>query len=109
MEKVRVKLTINDYVIEETGIIDNETINLSENKTDLKYDIKNNILTRENNEMKQVINFNNSNFSYLLKEISKEICEKINVISLTNKDKQVNIIYQIGEDIFNLNLKYETI
>lgn len=109
MDKIKVNLKINDYKINETGIIDNDVIKITKEDTKLEYNLKNNILTRENNDMKQVINFKEQYFTYKLKEIPSEISEKINLISLTNQNKQVNIIYQIGEDIFYLNLNYETI
>lgn len=109
MDKIRVSLKVNDYTIKENGIKEENIITVMTKEENMQYDLKNNILTRENNDMKQIINFPKEVFNYCLKEISTEFSEKIKLISLTNKDKQVNIIYQIGRDNFNLDLKYETI
>lgn len=108
MEKIKVKLEINGYTIKDIGILDNSIIFIKEKDISLTYDIKNNILTRENKEMKQTINYKEECFKYLLKDIKKEFSQKFKVLSLTNKDKKVNIIYQIEDSVFNLNLKYET-
>lgn len=109
MEKIKVEIIINDYKITSIGTIKNNIIKIKDNDTELEYDLNSNILKRENNEMKQTINFKENEFKYLLKEIKQELNGKIKTLSLTNKDKQVNIVYCIEENNFYLKLKYEII
>jgi len=109
MEKVKVKIKINDYIIENKGIIDNEILIVNDNETKLSYDYKNNTLKRENNDYIIVLDFDNKKVKYNLKEVNNEFSNKLTILKLTNHNKQVNIKYEIEEEVFLLDIKYETI
>jgi len=109
MEKVKVKIKINDYIIENKGIIDNEILIVNDNETKLSYDYKNNTLKRENNDYIIVLDFDNKKVKYNKKEVNNEFSNKLTILKLTNHNKQVNIKYEIEEEVFLLDIKYETI
>lgn len=109
MEKVKVKIKINDYIIENKGIIDNEILTVNDNETKLIYDYKNNTLKRENKDYIIILDFNNKKVTYNLKEVNNEFSNKLTILKLTNHNKQVNIKYEIEEEVFHLDIKHETI
>lgn len=109
MEKVKVEIKINDYIIKNIGIIDNDILKVKDDETNLEYDYKNNILIRENKEYKIILDFNKKQVIYNIKDIKNKFSNKLVILKLTNYNKQVNINYQIEEEEFSLSIKHETI
>ena len=81
MEKVKAKITINDYIIENQGIIDNEILTVNDNETKLSYDYKNNTLRRENNEYIIILDFESKKVTYNLKEVNNEFSNKFTILT----------------------------
>ena len=109
MEKIKVKLKINDYIIEKEGIIKNDILIINNNEEIITFDIKKLILTKETKELSLSLDFMKKEVTYKIPEIDNKFSSKILNLSLTNKDKEYIINYQIEESNFSLNLKYETI
>lgn len=109
MERVEAEIKVNDYIIKSEGIIENNTLKVKDNETLFAFDLKNLILIRENKEIKIIIDFKKEIVTYKVLDTKKEFYNKFTCLSLTNKDKEYNIIYQMEENVFKLSIKYETI
>jgi len=107
-KKVKVKITINDYIIENIGILVNDILKVDDKGTNILFDYENLILTREDEEKQIVLDFKNNTLTYSLKELSNEFSNNFTILSLTNNDKQVIINYQIEENKFHLSINIET-
>jgi len=108
-KKVKVKITINDYIIENIGILVNDTLKVNDNGTNILFDYENLILTRKDNEKEIILDFKNKLLTYSLNEIPNKFSNNFTIISLTNNDKQYIINYQIEENKFYLSINIETI
>ena len=109
MEKAKIKIQINDYKIENTGIIDNEILMVENNEMKVQYNFKYNLLIRTNSEDTIILDFKNNKFTYIDNNTHTKFSHKLVILKLTNEDKQVNISYQIDEEVFHLYIKHETI
>ena len=107
MEKVKVNIKVNDYTIKGEGKIDNNILKIANKEEQISFDLKKLVLNRETKEIKMMLDFKNKSLKYMLKETNSEINTKITVLSLTNKDKEYNIMYQMEQNILNLKIKYE--
>lgn len=109
MEKVKAEIIVNDYIIKNEGIIDNNLLKVNDNETIFTFDLEKLVLKRENKDIKILIDFKNEKLIYKIPETNKEFHNNFTCLALTNKDKEYNIIYQMEENVFKLNIKYETI
>lgn len=110
MPKKEVNIKINEYKIKTKGILNNDIITCFDNdelKTKTTFDFKNQVLTRENNEQKIVIDFSSKTITNTMKEKNKTFLIEFNVLKLIIKNKEAIINYQIGEDNFNFRIYYE--
>lgn len=107
MGKVKIKIEINDKKIETIGILKDNTLLLSDNNEKYKFNTKDLMLEKENNDL--IINFDfiNKTLKYKLLETNSEFSSNFIILSLTKKYKKYSIIYQMGENIFNLKIEYE--
>lgn len=108
-KKVKAKILVNDYNIENKGIIVNEILKVKDNETTILFDYENLILTREDKEKKLILDFKNELLTYSLKELPNKFYSNLTILSLTNYNKQVMIRYQIEENEFSLSINIETI
>ena len=109
MKKVKIKIEVNDYIIEEVGTIENEELKLKTKEENLEYDLKNNVLYKENNELKITMDFKNEIVTYELIKENRKFSNNLTTFSLTNCNKQVIINYRIEGTKFLLQINYETI
>lgn len=109
MQKIKVKIKINDYIINEIGIIDNDILKVQDKNEIITYNYKINVLEKENSELKLTLDFENKEVVYYLPELNQKISTNFTLISLTNSNKQVIIRYRIEETDFLLEINYETI
>lgn len=109
MQKINTIIEINDYLIKETGTIDSDILKVKTKNEIITYNLKNNVLEKENNELKLTLDFNNKIVTYYLQELNQKFSSNFTIISLTNSNKQVIIRYRIEETDFLLKIKYETI
>ena len=109
MQKARIKIKINDHIIEGIGQINNNILALKKDEEVIKFDLKNNILTKENKELNIQLDFINKLVTYELIEEKQKFSNNLVIFSLTNTDKQVMINYQIEKADFILEINYETI
>lgn len=109
MKKANIKIKINDYIIENQGIIDKEILKVQDKDENIEFDTKNLILTKENTELKITMDFNKETVIYDLIKEKGHFNNKLTTLSLTNSDKQVIIIYRIEDADYNLQINYETI
>ena len=107
MEKVKVNIKVNDYIVKGEGKIDNNILKIANKEEQISFDLKKLVLNRETKEIKMMLDFKNKSLKYMLKKTNSEINTKITVLSLTNKDKEYNIMYQMEQNILNLKIKYE--
>ena len=107
-KKVKAKILVNDYNIENKGIIVNEILKVKDNETTILFDYENLILTREDKEKKLILDFKNELLTYSLKELPNKFYSNLTILSLTNYNKRVMIRYQIEENEFSLSINIET-
>lgn len=109
MKKIKVKISINDYQIESTGKLENAVLEVNDKDILMLFDMSKLTLVRKNKDFEIKIDFKNKKVSYKIPEITDNIIDEITILSLTNYDKEYNIKYRMEENLFNLNIKYETI
>lgn len=109
MEKIKVKIEVNDYKIENNGIIENDVLKTKDGKTEVEFDIKRLILSRKNSEIYIFIDFKNEKMIYQIPETNQKFYNNFTILSLTNDDKKVKIIYQMEKNNFLCSISYETI
>ena len=109
MKKISIKIKINDYTIENEGTIDNEVLKVESNNEDITYDLKKQLLTKTNNDLKISLDFKNKVVFYELIKEKQQFSNNFTIFSLTNSPKQVIIKYRIEDTDFYLQIDYETI
>lgn len=109
MKKVKVKIKVNDYKIENNGIIENDVLKTKDGTTQVEFDFKNLILSRKNSEIYILIDFKKGEIFYRIPETNKKFYNNFTILSLTNDDKKVKIIYQMEKNNFLCSISYETI
>ena len=109
MQKARIIIKINDHIIEGIGQINNNILAIEKDEELIEFDLNKCILNKKNKELKIELDFMNKTVNYGLIEEKKEFCNNLTIFSLTNKDKQVMINYQIEQANFSLEINYETI
>lgn len=109
MKKIRIKIEINDHIIEGIGTKSNNIITLKANDEIIEYDIEKQLLVKENKELIIKLDYLNKKVYYELVGENKKFSNDLVIFSLTNEDKHVMIRYQIEQADFSLKINYETI
>ena len=110
-EKIKVNIEVNNYKITKTGTKYNEIISCldnNDNQTKVTFDLKNNILTRENKELTINIDFKTNKIKYHLKQENKTAFSNIKVNKFQKLENQITITYQTENDTFNLKIEYKS-
>ena len=109
MRKAKIKIEINDYTINQEGIIDNDILIVYDKEEKITFDLKNLILHKENKELIIDMDFNKKKIKYELVTEKRQFSNDFTIISLTNSNNQYIINYRIEETYFLLKINYETI
>ena len=109
MLKAKIKIEINDYTINQEGIIDNDILIVYDKEEKITFDLKNLILHKENKELIIDMDFNKKKIKYELVTEKRQFSNDFTIISLTNSNNQYIINYRIEETYFLLKINYETI
>ena len=109
MKKAKIKIEINDYTINQEGIIDNDVLIVHNKEEKITFDLKNLILHKENKELIIDMDFNKKKIKYEIVTEKRQFSNDFTIISLTNSNNQYIINYRIEETNFLLKINYETI
>ena len=112
IQKIKVYIEVNEYKINNNGTKYNEIIHCTDNNdniTKISFDLKNNILTRENEEIEMNIDFLNKQIKYHLKQENKSTTFPIKINKFNKEKTKIIGIYQIENDIFKLKIEYKII
>ena len=109
MEKANITIKINNNLFKGIGHKKQDILTLKTETETITYDLKNNILTKEDNYLKIKMDFNNKQIEYNLLQENKKFHNNFVINRLTNHHKQVIIKYRIEDADFNLEISYETI
>lgn len=109
MQKARIKIEINDHIIEGMGLLDDSILKLEHNEEKIEFNLNRLILFKANKDLELKLDFIKKEALYELVEEKQKFSNEFEVLSLTNADKQVMINYQIEHTDFSLKIKYETI
>ena len=109
MQKAKIKIEINDYIINQEGIIDNDVLIVYDKEEKVTFDLKKLILHKENKELIIDINFNKKRIKYELVTEKIQFSNDFTILSLTNSNNQYIINYRTEETNFLLKINYETI
>ena len=109
MQKAKIMIEINDYIIEKEGIIDKEVLKVKDNEDIISFDIKKLILIKENKEIIITMNFDKKIIKYELVPEKRKFTNNFQVNRLTNYNNQYIINYRIEDSNFLLKINYETI
>lgn len=109
MKEVKIKLSINNSLIEKNGFLKENILLLDNDSENITYILKENILIKEGFDNIIKLDFNNSKLNCYLKEINQSFIMDIDVKSKVIKDNKISIIYEIESNIFRLDIEYEVI
>ena len=112
IQKIKVCIEVNEYKINNKGTKYNEIIHCTDNNdniTKISFDLKNNILTRENEEIEMNIDFLNKQIKYHLKQENKSTTFPIKINKFNKEKTKIIGNYQIENDIFKLKIEYKII
>lgn len=107
MKRVKVSILVNDYAISGVGVIENNILKIKNNDEYIRFNLKDIIFEKKTKELSIILDFKNKVLKYSIPETDKEFYNEIKVLSLTNSDKEYNIMYQMEEKVFNLKITYE--
>ena len=104
MPKIKVKIDNTENIVDYT--IDSEVINYKElDNTNTYYDLKNNILIRDNDDLHMVYDFNNKKGTILIKEFDREVEVLIENIDIERNKNNVRVSYSIENNDFLYELE----
>ncbi len=104
MPKIKVKIDNVENIVDYS--IDSEVINYKEvDNTNVYYDLKSNILIRDNDEIHMIYDFNNKKGNILIKEYDKEIEVLIENIDIERNKNNVRVSYSIENNDFLYELE----
>lgn len=104
MPKIRVKINEDESIID--AIIDNNIIKYMEpENTSVSYDLENNILERDNEDIHMIYDFNNKNGSILVKEMERELEISIENILIDRLKNNIKVNYSIENNDFLYELE----
>ena len=110
MKKTKIELKINEYFLNTIGYLNNNILSFfdkDQNKTEMILDLNTNRFIRNNNECKIEIDFDQEEIKYYLKKEDLKFTQNIKTIMLKKNNNEYIINYQIEENPFVLNIKYE--
>jgi len=104
MPKIKVKIDNVENIVDYT--IDSEVINYKElENTNTYYDLKNNILIRDNDDLHMIYDFNNKKGTILIKEFDRELEVLIENIDIERNKNNVRVNYSIDNNDFLYELE----
>ena len=102
--KLKVRIDITENIVDYT--IDSEVINYKEiDNTNVYYDLKNNILIRDNDDLHMIYDFNNKKGTILIKEFEREIEVVIENIDIEKNKNNIKVNYSIENNDFIYELE----
>lgn len=109
MKKTKIKLNINDLLIEKDGILKDNMLILNSDNENITYILSDNILIKDNSDNIIKLDFNKNILNCYLKESKQSFTTNIIVKNKLISNNKINIIYEIENNIFNLNIEYEVL
>ena len=104
MPKIKVKIDNAENTVDYS--IDSEVINYKElDNTNTYYDLKNNILIRDNDDLHMIYDFNNKKGTILIKEFDREVGVLIDNIDIERNKNNVRVSYSIENNDFLYELE----
>ena len=104
MPKIKVKIDNTENTVDYT--IDSEVINYKDlDNTNTYYDLKNNILIRDNDDLHMIYDFNNKKGTILIKEFDREVEVLIDNIDIERNKNNVRVSYSIENNDFLYELE----
>ena len=104
MPKIKVRIDNIENIVDYT--IDSEVINYKElDNTVVYYDLKNNILIRDNDDLHMIYDFNNKKGTILIKETDRELELSIENIDIERNKNNVRVSYTIENNDFLYELE----
>lgn len=104
MPKIKVRIDNTENIVDYT--IDSEVINYKElDNTSVYYDLKNNILIRDNDDLHMIYDFNNKKGTILIKEMDRELELSIENIDIERNKNNVRVSYAIENNDFLYELE----
>ncbi|MBR3146078.1 MAG: hypothetical protein IKF47_02315 [Bacilli bacterium] len=104
MPKIKVRIDTTENIVDYT--IDSEVINYKElDNTSVYYDLKNNILIRDNDDLHMIYDFNNKKGTILIKEMDRELELSIENIDIERNKNNVRVSYTIENNDFLYELE----
>lgn len=104
MPKIKVRIDTTENIVDYT--IDSEVINYKEiDNTVVYYDLKNNILIRDNDDLHMIYDFNNKKGTILIKEMDRELELSIENIDIERNKNNVRVSYTIENNDFLYELE----
>lgn len=111
MSKIRINTVLktdrDNLTLNVKGILKDNEIIYKDNDVLTKLNIEKNILIRETNEYRIIMNFDNNKLLYYLKEFDKTLEDKIEVKKIVKKDNYFNINYIINDILYEYEISYE--
>jgi len=102
--KLKVRIDTIENIVDYT--IDSEVINYKEiDNTNVYYDLKNNILIRDNDDLHMIYDFNNKKGTILIKEFEREIEVVIENIDIEKNKNNIKVNYSIENNDFIYELE----
>ena len=104
MPKIKVKIDNTENIVDCS--ITDEVINYKElDNTTVYYDLKENILIRDNDDIHMIYDFNNKNGSILIKEMDRELSISIENVDIERNKNNVRVSYSIENNDFLYELE----
>ena len=104
MPKIKVKIDNIENIIDYTIV--KEVINYKEiDNTNVYYDLKNNILIRDNDDIHMIYDFNNKKGTILIKELEKEVDLLLENIDIERNKNNIKVSYSIENNDFLYELE----
>lgn len=110
MQKIDIYIEVNNYKINNTGELNNQKISCldnNDNKTIVSFDLTNNILTRDNDDITIYIDFDTEQIQYHLKKENKTAISSIKIKEIQKNNNSTKIVYTLEDNIFNLKIDYK--
>ena len=102
--KLKVRIDNTENIVDYS--IDSEVINYKEiDNTTVYYDLNNNILIRDNDDIHMIYDFNNKKGNILIKEMDRELELLIENIDIERNKNNVKVSYSIENNDFLYELE----
>ena len=102
--KLKVRIDNTENIVDYS--IDSEVINYKEiDNTKVYYDLNNNILIRDNDDIHMIYDFNNKKGNILIKEMDRELELLIENIDIERNKNNVKVSYSIENNDFLYELE----